>query len=148
MLARIRTAATRDAAAIARLTTLLGYPVSTEEIARRLSVLLSSNAYFIAVAEGPTELLGWVAAERRMLLEAGERAELVGLIVDPQSRRSGIGRALVQSAEDWATTQGLDVISVRSNVARLESHPFYERLGYTRRKTQHAYVKQLRGEGG
>jgi hypothetical protein len=34
-------------------------------------------------------------------------------------------------------------ISVRSNVARLESHPFYERLGYVRTKTQHAYAKQL-----
>jgi hypothetical protein len=29
-------------------------------------------------------------------------------------------------------------------VVRAESHPFYERLGYLRTKTQHAYRKTLR----
>jgi GNAT superfamily N-acetyltransferase len=140
----IRSAAATDAGEIARLTTLLGYPASTEEIARRLAMLLPSASHFIAVAEGSAGLAGWVAAERRVLLESGARAELVGLIVDQESRHLGIGSALVGAAEDWAVTQGLSVISVRSNVVRLESHPFYERLGYTRRKTQHAYVKELR----
>ena len=140
----IRLAAPTDAAEIARLTTLLGYPSSTEEIAERLKLLLPSARYFIAVAESSSSLAGWVAAERRVLLESGERAELVGLIVEPDLRRSGIGRALVRAAEDWVVTQHLDVISVRSNVARPESHPFYESLGYTRRKTQHAYAKELR----
>lgn len=139
----IRPAAATDAAEIARLTTLLGYPASTEEIARRLDILLPSASYFIAVAEGSWGLAGWVAAERRVLLESGERAELVGLIVDPDSRRAGMGRALVRAAEEWAVGQRFDLISVRSNVARVESHPFYERLGYVRRKTQHAYTKHL-----
>ena len=87
-----------DAAEIARLATLLGYPVSTEEMARRLHILLLSPAYFIVVAEVASGLAGWVAAEKRVLLESGERAELVGLIVDPESRRSGMGRALVRAA--------------------------------------------------
>jgi hypothetical protein len=34
-------------------------------------------------------------------------------------------------------------MAVRSNVTRTESHPFYERLGYARVKTQHAYRKRL-----
>jgi hypothetical protein len=34
-------------------------------------------------------------------------------------------------------------MTVRSNVVRAESHPFYERLGYVRSKTQHAYRKHL-----
>ena len=140
----IRRAAVGDGAEIARLTTLLGYPASTAEIARRLAVLLRSPAHFIAVAEGASNLAGWIAAETRVLLESGERAELVGLIVDPGARRSGIGRALVRAAEDWASAQNLDVISVRSNVVRLESHPFYERLGYARQKSQHVYLKHLR----
>jgi len=42
-----------------------------------------------------------------------------------------------------ATGQGLGDIAVRSNVARIESHPFYDRLGYRRVKTQHAYRKRL-----
>lgn len=139
----IRPATIADAPDIARLANQLGYPASDQQIATRLTGLLGSAAHFIAVAAMPAALVGWVAAERRLLLESGERVELVGLVVASTARRAGIGRALVKSAEAWAVAQKLGVISVRSNVARAESHPFYERLGYTRTKTQHAYSKQL-----
>ena len=33
----------------------------------------------------------------------------------------------------------MQVLVVRSNVARESSHPFYEALGYKREKTQHVY---------
>ena len=141
--ARIRPATVSDAGEIARLTTLLGYPSTTAEISERLDSLLASPSHFIAIAENALGVVGWVAAERRVLLESGERGEIVGLIVDPEVRRSGIGRALVNAAENWAIERQLGVISVRSNVARIESHPFYEQLGYERRKTQHAYAKRL-----
>lgn len=143
MTTQIRSAAAGDAAEIARLTTLLGYPASTGEIADRLRTLLQSTDHFIAVADAAQGLAGWIAAERRVLLESGIRAEIVGLVVDPDARRAGIGAALVQAAEAWAIRQNLAVMSVRSNIARIESHPFYERLGYVRQKTQHAYTKHL-----
>lgn len=140
---RIRPAIASDASEIARLVTELGYPSSAEDVSVRLAELLASESHFIAVAEATQSLVGWMAVERRMLLESGERAELVGLIVDRAVRRGGIGRALVAAAEQWAVARGLQAISVRSNIARAESHPFYERLGYARTKTQHAYLKVL-----
>ena len=39
------------------------------------------------------------------------------------------------------------MLLVRSNVTRPESHPFYERLGYERIKTQHSYRKTLAPRG-
>ena len=45
--------------------------------------------------------------------------------------------------EQFAASRGICQVSVRSNVARLESHSFYDRLGYTRVKTQHSYRKNL-----
>ena len=139
----IRRAVVEDAAVIARLATDLGYSTTTEQAAARLSALLARESQFIAVAEVSSRVVGWVAAERRLLLESGERAEIVGLIVDASSRRAGTGAALVQAAEDWARGQGLQTLNIRSNVARVEAHPFYERLGYKRAKTQHAYAKLL-----
>lgn len=141
--ALIRPATIADAADIARLSNELGYPATSEQIATRLAGLLGSAAHFIVVAELPPSVVGWIAAERRLLLESGERVEVVGLIVASTAKRAGIGSALVRAAEEWAVAQNLKVISVRSNVARAESHPFYERLGYIRTKTQHAYAKQL-----
>jgi predicted N-acetyltransferase YhbS len=139
----VRPARLEDAAEIANLSTELGYPTSEGEMKRRMEKLLQSVAYFLAVAEQESRVIGWVAAERRLLLESGERADIVGLIVTKNAQRSGTGLALVHAAEAWAIQQGMRTMAVRSSVARLESHPFYERLGYVRAKTQHAYLKQL-----
>lgn len=141
---RIRPAELDDSAEIARLSGELGYPATTEEIRSNLSSLLESPNCFVAVASGNGKLLyGWMAVERRVCLESGEWAELTGLVVTASARRTGIGKALVCCAEQWAARQGLRAIRVRSNIARAESHPFYERLGYLRKKTQHNYEKPL-----
>lgn len=139
----IRPAHAADAADIARLTTELGYPSAPEEMKARLEALLPRDSQYIAVAELSSEIVGWVAVEHRLLLESGDRAEIVGLVVASSSRRTGVGSALVREAEEWASQRGHRVIGVRSNVARIEAHPFYERLGYVRAKTQHAYRKEL-----
>lgn len=142
-MATIRQAHVEDAAEIAHLATELGYPSTEGEIRARIMRLLQSDAYFLVVAEIGSTIVGWIAAERRLLIESGERAEIVGLIVTGSARRTGTGRALVHAAEQWAQRHGLTRMAVRSSVARTESHPFYERLGYIRAKTQHAYLKRL-----
>lgn len=50
---------------------------------------------------------------------------------------------LADAAEAWVRGQGLHKVMVRSNTARVESHPFYEGLGFVRRKSQHVYFKAL-----
>ena len=65
----------------------------------------------------------------------------MGLVVDSTARRRGVGRELVDVAENWALAHGLSSLTVRSNSARALSHPFYESLGYSRSKTQHVYTK-------
>jgi GNAT superfamily N-acetyltransferase len=141
---RIRPARPSDAAEIARLTGVLGYPASVENIDNRLLFLLASENHFLAVAPGQDgQLLGWVAVELRVPLESGPKAEISGLVVTAQSRRSGVGAKLVSAAEQWAAKRGLPSIGVRSNIARMESHAFYQAMSYVRRKTQHCYEKRL-----
>lgn len=138
----LRDARPSDAAEIARLCAELGYSASPREIENRLSSLLAADNHCITVAtESESRLLGWIAAEHRLLLEYGERVEIVGLIVSRDARAGGIGKALVSKVECWAASRGLSTVLVRSNIARSESHPFYRRIGYTRTKTQHTYVK-------
>ena len=140
---RVRPAAVADSAEVARLAGELGYPAEPTEMSGRLAGLLRSENHIVAVAEGAHGLLGWIAAEQRLLLESGKRVEIVGLIVGDGARRRGVGKALVEAAEQWAAANGQASVFVRSNVVRTESHPFYERLGYKRTKTQHAYSKLL-----
>lgn len=141
----VRQADTADAEEIARLTIMdLGYAVTAEETASRLSALLLRPGHFIAVASANNaRLLGWIAAERRLVLDAGERLEITGLVVSGNARRTGVGQALISAAETWAAGQGLAKMVVRSNIARSESHAFYQAMAYTREKTQHVYAKAL-----
>lgn len=140
----IRLARLSDATEIAELSGQLGYPASTAEISNRLSRLLVDPDYFVAVAEGSGgSLLGWIGAEFSLLLEIGEEIEIMGLVVRQGVRRLGIGKKLLGAAEEWARQRGQPFIRVRSNAARQESHPFYERMGYARVKTQHCYRKKV-----
>ena len=145
MASAIRVATIADAAEIARLSAQLGYPAPVETFAARLRRLLDSrvHAVLVAVSDADRHLAGFIALEQRITLESGERVEIVGLVVDADARRGGVGRSLVAAAERWTGERGLDEVFLRSNVVRPEAHPFYEGLGYTRTKTQHAYRKRL-----
>ena len=139
----IRRAQIGDAPEMTRLAAQLDYPMPETEMARRLAALLASESHYVAVAASSGLVLGWMHVERRFSLEGGERAELMGLVVDSNARRRGLGRELVGVAEGWALSRGQSSLTVRSNTARELSHPFYEALGYSREKTQHVYRKVL-----
>ncbi|WP_123770075.1 GNAT family N-acetyltransferase [Vulcaniibacterium tengchongense] len=131
-----------DAAELARLCAQLGYPQAAAEFEARLRRVLASPDHPVLVAtHDDRALLGFVALERRLLLESGEVVEIAALAVDAQARRRGIARALLAAAEDWARRIGIAELVVRSNVARAESHPFYQGVGFRRAKTQHVYRK-------
>ena len=141
---RIREADRNDVPRLAELSGELGYPVTVECVAARLEHLLGCEGEVVLVAQSEArEIVGWVHASERLLLESGRQCELTGLVVHAGARGRGVGRTLVAAVETWAFARGLEQITVRSNVARTESHPFYERIGYARVKTQHAYRKSL-----
>jgi GNAT superfamily N-acetyltransferase len=141
----IRGATVSDASEIARLAGELGYPATGDEISSRLKSLANYPDHFLVVAavENGDQLLGWIAAEKRILLIATPRIEIMGLVVDQSARRAGVGRRLIAAAEQWAREREINDIVVRSNVLRQESHAVYVRLGYSREKSQHVYVKHL-----
>ena len=142
--AELRVADAGDTPEMTRLCNELGYDATQEDMTSRFAAIAHSDTHFVAVAPGDSgRLLGWIAAEHRLLLEAGERVEIVALVVDREARRTGVGRALVGAVEAWASARGLSTIFVRSNTKRSESHGFYDGIGYTRTKTQHAYMLKL-----
>jgi GNAT superfamily N-acetyltransferase len=140
----VRGATVGDAAAIASLSAELGYPVEPAEILKRLRALLQATDQVVLVATGADHtVVGWIHGAEHLLLEAGSRCEILGLVVASGHRRAGIGLRLLAAVEAWAHGRGLPEVSVRSNVLRESSHPFYEKHGYRRVKTQHAYRKAI-----
>jgi GNAT superfamily N-acetyltransferase len=139
----IRKAQLADASRMAELSGTLGYPVTAQAMKERLTRVLKLETHSVFVAERNGEVVGWTHGVEQEMLELDCRCEIWGLVVAENERGRGVGRRLVEAVEQWARDRGLENMSVRSNVVRPESHPFYERIGYTRYKTQHAYRKAL-----
>ena len=140
----VRKATMSDATRLAELSEVLGYPVEPDVVKRRIERLLARPENVLLVADSlESGVAGWIHAAEQDILETGRSCEILGLVVAANQRNHGIGRRLVERVEQWAVERGLRQISVRSNVLRSESHQFYERLGYARVKTQHAYRKRI-----
>jgi GNAT superfamily N-acetyltransferase len=141
----VRAAVPSDLEALVALCGVLGYPAEAAEIRARLAGIQGSAADVLLVAEHDQAVAGWLQAHVSWVLESGHRAEIVGLVVAPDSRRLGAGRLLVAAAERWAEDLGAATITVRSSTQRVESHRFYPAIGYERKKTQEVYRKVLGG---
>ena len=140
----IRLAVTSDSAEIARLTNELGYFADPSAITNRLTSLTDQPNQLVLVAVSEEKIVGWLQAHASVALESGYRVEIVGLIVSADSRRCGVGRRLVERAEQWAQEIGAETVVVRSNTKRTESHHFFPALGYSVSKTQTVYRKLLK----
>lgn len=140
----IRPAAEEDVSGLARLTAELGYAAEEREVSRRLEAVLGRCDRMVFVAVGDDGgIVGWIDVADRPLLQEADGADIEGLVVAEDCRGSGVGRALVQRAEDWARRRGLAVIRVRSRGTRAGAHRFYESLGYEVVKTSVAFRRVL-----
>ena len=133
-----------DFKAVCALTKQLGYPMLELRMYERLQCILNrpEHGAFVAVLDG--SVIGWIHGYVAHILEAPVSfVEIGGLVVDESHRGTGIGRALINAAEDWARSGGFDDIRLRSATKRVEAHKFYESLGYQIVKTQLRFEKKL-----
>jgi GNAT superfamily N-acetyltransferase len=140
----IRAAKEADIERLAVLCGQLGYPASAGQVRQRLDELLQVEDHAVLVAEGPDgQVIGWVHVFVRQLLVVDRHAELGGLVVDEGHRGRGVGRLLMETAEDWASARGCEALYMRSKVVREQAHRFYEGIGYDLIKRSCVFLKEL-----
>ena len=139
----VRPARPSDAERVAALSGQLGYPCSPQEIEERLRRLERAKGHAVFVAERSGRVVGWVDVHVSRTVTTPTQAEVGGLVVEEACRGGGVGRLLMQRAEQWAREHECRVVRLRSNVIRADAHAFYTRLGYTEFKTQKNFRKEL-----
>ncbi|SEF46304.1 GNAT family N-acetyltransferase [Paenibacillus sp. UNC499MF] len=139
-----RKAVVRDAPGMARLSVQLGYPASEDRLAERLGYILTLHDHVILTAEYEGEVIGWIHAHARCLLESEPFAEIAGLVVERKFRGQGIGRTLVKRCGEWTSSAALGKLRVRMNVNRQNAVSFYEQMGFEPVKTQRVFDKSIR----
>lgn len=135
-----RRALLSDASALARLSMQLGYDCTEVSMRQRLTRLRDelAHAVFVAALDGD-QVVGWVHVELRMPLFCDPFAEIMGLVVDTNHRRLGIGRALADRVASWAETRQIPELRARAQEHREDALSFYEGLGFTLYKEQQVY---------
>jgi GNAT superfamily N-acetyltransferase len=114
---------------ISNLLAELGYPVSGEEVARRLDALGPDDLVLLADAGA-----GLVVLHRIPRFAEGDPfVRITALVVRGQERGSGVGRALLDAAEEAARQWGCSLIEVSSGrrPERERAHRFYRAAGFT-----------------
>ncbi len=143
-LATVRVATVADAPRIAELSNQLGYPSTAEEVAQRLRQIQRDAQHIVYLAEWPAgRVVGWIHVHESHLVESDLQAEIGGLVVEEGHRGRGVGRLLMQHAEQWAEGKGCRAVMLRSNIVRAGAHAFYEKLGYQTIKMQKTFRKAL-----
>jgi GNAT superfamily N-acetyltransferase len=123
---KVRLATRADAPEIAELLAALGYPTASLEVEKRLSTLDNSDAVLVTAG-------GMIVLHRIPRLAEGDAiTRITALVVAPERRGEGIGRALLAAAEGVARRWGCNLIEVSSGrrPERDAAHGFYRSVGF------------------
>lgn len=128
----LRQAQAQDAAGVAALLDVLGYPCSREEAASRLIAVAEEPGQQVLVADRHGCLVGLLGLDIRYYLPlGGPTCRITALAVAPGQQRLGIGRKLLREAEQRARQAGAARIELTTGVQRAEAHAFYRACGYS-----------------
>ena len=112
-----------------------------------MTVFLARRDAQVFIAERPDgSVCGYVEAGARSIAD-GCSTSPVGYIeawyVDPDVRREGYGRALLEAAESWAIDRGYREMASDALLENDVSHEAHKRSGYVEVDRQITYRKQL-----
>ena len=138
----VRPAAAADAAALVELAEAVGSEPegwlitdgewrSVGDERRYLRAIRRSSHAAVLVAEADDRIVGRLSISRDPHPASRHVAD-VGLMVAQDSRRSGVGRALMQAAEEWARAVGVTKIELHVFPYNTAALALYDELGFRR----------------
>ena len=140
----IRKTEQKDLPALQRLLMdLAGHELTQADIEDRLRLVEESPIDELYVFEQENQIHGLLGFRIRENIEEPSRyGEISALITRPESRKLGVGRALMEFAEKRAKELGCKGTWLVSGFGREEeAHRFYAKLGY--RVTGYRFVKPI-----
>ena len=116
--------------------TSLGYDYDLEKQKAKIQAVLNDSTQVIFVAETNNRVVGYIHLVNYDVIYADNFKNCLGLAVDNDYKRNGIGSALLKQAEIWAKENGAVGIRLCSGVEREKAHQFYQSQGYEVTKLQ------------
>jgi len=112
-----------------------------EAAGARLRRVMADESVLVLVAERDGELVGLCTAYDDIeSVRYGRRVWVEDLVVHPERRALGAGKALLDGAKAWARERGASHLELDSGEGRVDAHRFYEREGGGRRSYCYAWA--------
>ena len=128
---QLRTPTVEDAPALVPLLAELGYSVLAATVCTNILNLATGAADRVWVAEGAPGIVGLVSVHLTPLFHAkGHLGRITSLVVRADARGNGVGRMLMQQAQDFCWGAGCERIELTSGDTQDQAHRFYEQLGF------------------
>ena len=129
---KVREAKRGDAAAMAKLIRLLDHDVDEKGVRKRAEALIRDKLPPL-VATLDKQVIGVCGIHRMITIHRDKPVGRVTIIViDEEFRRQGIGKLLLQAAEEHLRKRGCGLIEATSNDRLTAAHGFYRHMGYER----------------
>lgn len=128
---------------VSRLLSQLGYSVNSDELPNRIENIRENGKGTVFLALENEKVLGCIHTMVVSRLAEGTCGEVVSLVVDESARGKGIGKLLLDESISWLKTRGQTKVRIRCNTIREEAYKFYLHLGYTEKKSQKVFEKNI-----
>lgn len=133
-----------DAGAIGQINqNAFGYDFDAGKTKERLEALLKCPFYRLFVAESEGKTVGYIHCSDYDCTYDEPLKNILALGILEPYRGRGIGRALIDAAENWAKADGAAGMRLVSGFNRTGAHRFYTACGYYDRKDQKNFMKRF-----
>ena len=112
----------------------LGYNIAENDLAIRINQMQKDKNYCIFVAENDNKVIAFIGLHIGLAFEfSGKVMRIIALAVKRDYQRQGIGKKLLQTAENYGAENQNAIISVNSGLQRTSAHQFYEKQGFCKK---------------
>ena len=134
-----------DSVKCKELTVQLGYPEQLIDFDKRFSLINKLPHHHLVVGETLTDknVIAWMHLEIRYLLFSTFRVEISALIVDEKYRGNGVGRRLLNYAENWTKNCGFKEVFLYNHSNIEEESNFSLKNGFQYVKDLKMFIKSL-----
>lgn len=147
----IRPAGPRDTADVLRLTEQMGgHEADARNPGAQAMYLatLQSPEVRALVAQVAGEVVGYIELRSHLsLFRGGREAWVSALMIDPGTRRRGVGRALLQAADEAASLLGCSALALVSSHWRSDAHALYRAMGFVEEAPAARFHRPVPGAG-
>lgn len=123
--------------------TSLGYDYDLDKQRKNLQAVLNDKTQVIFVADIGDKVVGYIHLTSYDVIYTDTYKNCLGLAVDNDYKRMGVGSALLKQGEKWAKENGAVGIRLCSGIERENAHKFYLSQGYVENKLQKNLKKIL-----